>query len=250
MNSNLRSLARIARHVSQNNPILGYELEQAVLSYAADQKPKSFDTEFESASGILKKLQEKLKGLEGVDSDSEEFIEFFDSGADELRGLIESRKASRVAAEDDGIEFLEEAQDWLKEFDELAEEPSQGGVKKLLDGVSGLTKKAPAKGKGDKKPSSDEPSAETKQLMKELFRALNPLPDTEANALVTEMLNDLESRNASTLPILVRIAFEKPEYRPILLPFIKRISSLPAKVQRTASLNALKTIVKRANNVA
>lgn len=246
MNSNIRNLIRIARRVSQDNPILGYELKQAALSYAAD-KSGSLDE-------ILEELHANLKKLEKADSDSEEMVNFFDNGADELRELIESRQASRVAADDGDIPFLEEAQDWLKKFDELAEEPSQGGVKELLDGVSGLTKKAPAKDKSDKSDkksdSSKEPSAETQQLMKELFKALNPLPDTEANALVTEMLKELESRNASTLPVLVRLAFEKPEYRSILLPFIKRISSLPAKVQRTASLNALKTILKQVKRVA
>jgi ferritin len=249
MNQHIAKLMEIASRVSSSNPILGYELEKATLQYAAenpDPKPKSFDSDFESAAPVLKKLQDTLKkALEKIksgdlDPASAEFVKFFDDEAAEekekLREIIKKMKSAKSAksasarvageGEDKDVPHLKELEQFLVELDDLEEEPSEGGIKSVLKGAEGLSKQTEPKVETKKTPSD-----ETQSLMQEVYDVLDP--KTEVQVMMREIYDILKhhktSSISSALPVLIRLAHSSPRLRTALLPVIKRMRMASAK---------------------
>ena len=120
MNSNTWRLIRIAKRISREDPILGYDLEVAARKHGAVSNPgrSNFDKDLQSTVTILKSLKQELNGaLEKLDSgkleeDTEEFSKFFKDEAsaeqEELRQILKRVKAasSRTAGPKDFLKGL------------------------------------------------------------------------------------------------------------------------------------------------
>lgn len=105
MDQNSWKLIKIARAISKNDPLHGYDLEQSARRMIALINPgaKTFEQSVESLVTVLKSLKQELESASeklSDDMDASEFAKFFDDAADaeseELRRLLKSMRAASI----------------------------------------------------------------------------------------------------------------------------------------------------------